>query len=56
MHGFYVDEEYKLISFDIIFNFDEENPEKRSKEITKKLKEKYPTYNFSIILDADISD
>ena len=56
IHGFYVDEEYSLISFDLIFNFDELNPEKCAEEIKLKLKEKYPKYNYSIILDADISD
>ncbi len=55
-HGFYVDEEYHLISIDLIFNFDEKNPEKCVDEIKKKLKEKYHEYDFSIILDADISD
>lgn len=56
MHGFYVDEDSKLISFDLIFSFDEENPEKCANEITNKLKKEYPEYDFSIILDADISD
>ncbi len=56
MHGFYVDEEYKIITFDLIFDFDEEHPEKCVNKIKKSLKEKYPDYNFSIILDADISD
>jgi len=56
IHGFYVDIDYKLISFDLIFNFDEENPEKCVEEIRLKLKDKYPEYNYSIILDADISD
>lgn len=56
MHGFYVDEEYKLISFDLIFSFDETNPEECINEITVELKNKYPIYNFSIILDADITD
>lgn len=56
MHGFYVDEEYKTISFDLIFDFDEEHPEKCANEIKSALKEKYPKYNFSVILDADISD
>lgn len=56
MHGFYVDEEYKIISFDLIFDFDEENPLERCEEIKNKLKEKYPKYNYSIILDTDVSD
>lgn len=56
MHGFYVDEEYKLISFDLIFSFDETEPEKIVAEIHNELKNKYPEYNFSIILDTDITD
>lgn len=56
MHGFYVDEEYSVISFDLIFNFDEKEPEKKIEEIKEKLNKKYPKYNFSIILDADVSD
>ena len=56
MHGFYVDEEYKIVSVDVIFNFEEENPEKSVEEIKNKLKEKYPNYDFSIILDTDFSD
>lgn len=56
MHGFYIDEEYNLISFDLIFNFDEKNPELCAEEIKEKLKGKYSQYNFSIILDDDVSD
>ena len=56
MHGFYVDEEEKLISFDLIFNFDELDAEKKVEEIKNKMKEKYPEYNFYIIIDTDISD
>lgn len=56
MHGFYVDEEIKMISFDIIFSFDEEQPETSIQEIKNKLKKKYPKYEYSVILDADISE
>ena len=56
MHGFYVDEEYKLISFDLIFSFDEENPEEKVMEITNTLKNEFKGYEFHIILDTDISD
>ena len=56
MHGFYVDEENKLITFDLIFSFDEEDPDKRVEEIRDQLQQKYPQYRFGIILDADISD
>lgn len=55
MHGFYVDEEHKIITFDLIFSFDEKDPERCSKEIEAKIKAKYPEYNYSVILDADVS-
>lgn len=56
MHGFYVDEEFKLISFDLIFNFDEKEPLKVIEDIKSKLKEKYDEYIYQVILDTDISD
>ena len=56
LHGFYVDEEQKNISFDIIFSFDENNQEKIVDEIKSKLKEKYPEYDYNVIIDLDFSD
>ena len=56
MHGFYVDEELMSISFDLIFNFDEDKPEEIIAEITNKLKKQYPKYSYNIILDTDFSD
>ena len=56
LHGFYVDEQEKNISFDLIFSFDEKEPEKIIEEIVSKLKEKYPDYNYNVIIDTDFSD
>lgn len=56
IHGFYVDEEEKNISFDLIFNFDEEDVEGKIKEIKDNLKNKYKEYDFNIIIDTDFSD
>ena len=56
IHGFYVDEEIKNISFDIIFDFDELEQEKIVEEIKAKLKQKFPEYNYFIIIDTDVSD
>ena len=56
MHGFYVDEEYKVISFDLIFNFEENNQLEKCEEIKNRLKDKYPKYDFHIILDTDFAD
>lgn len=55
-HGFYVDEEQKNISFDVIISFDEKDPEKIVEEIKSKLKEKFPKYDYTIVLDRDFSD
>lgn len=56
IHGFYVDETINLVSFDVIFSFDELEPEKIINEMKEKLKDKFPTYEYHIIIDTDISD
>ena len=56
IHGFYVDNKTKNVSFDMIFSFDEINPEEIVKQITKKLKDKYPKYDFNVIIDTNFSD
>ena len=56
MHGFYVDEESKTISFDLIIDFKAESKEEIRDEVIKEIKEKYPEYNYYVILDTDISD
>ena len=55
-HGFYVDKEKNNIYFDLIIDFEEKNKEKIKNEIIEKIKEKYPNYNYNVILDSDISD
>ena len=56
VHGFYVDTRNNNVYFDLIIDFDEQNKEKILDEIVKKMKEKYPKYNFNVILDLDITD
>ena len=56
MHGFYVDEDDKMVSFDLIFDFDEEEPDRCAEEIRKTLEQKFRKYRFNIILDTDNSD
>ena len=56
MHGFYYDEEEKIISFDIIIDFKVENREEVYKQIYDEVKSKYKDYKISITLDIDISD
>lgn len=54
MHGFYVDEETKEISFDLVFDFKEENVLGKIQEIKKLVLKKYPGYEVYIIADTDL--
>lgn len=54
MHGFYLDEEYKIVTFDLIFDFSEKNQDAKAKEIRKKFKKLYPDYNVYVVLDTDL--
>lgn len=56
LHGFYVDDEHKLITFDLVFEFGCENPKQVIADIQNKVKEKYPEYNYYIVQDTDFSD
>ena len=56
MHGFYVDDSTNHISFDLIFDFKEENPEKIVRKIKKEIKSKFPDYEYSVIIDNDVSE
>ena len=56
MHGFYIDEKEKTISFDIIIDFNTKNREKVYKEIYDEVQNKYKDYKIEITLDVDISD
>ena len=56
MHGFYVDGDKMLISFDLVFDFSEKNASKIINEIADKLKVKYPKYQINIVEDKDFSD
>ena len=56
MHGLYIDEENKSISFDIILDFKLKNRDEVLKSIYDKVQEKYKDYTINITLDFDISD
>ena len=56
IHGFYVDEELKTISFDILIDFDEKDPEGIRESIIKRIKGLHPNYNFYVVIDNDFSD
>lgn len=54
MHGFYVDEEAREISFDLVFDFKEEKVLDKIREIRKLVVKKYPGYKVYIIADTDL--
>ncbi|MBR3280760.1 MAG: cation transporter [Clostridia bacterium] len=56
LHGFYVNEKIKRVSFDLIFDFKCKNQEEIKKEIKEKLKEKFPDYRSHVLIDTDVSD
>jgi divalent metal cation (Fe/Co/Zn/Cd) transporter len=55
MHGFYMDDDLNLITFDLIIDFDANRAEVKEK-VLKEIQDKYPNYQFDAILDADYSD
>ena len=56
MHGFYLDETEKIISFDIIIDFSIKNREELYKKIYDEIQQKFTDYKVNIALDVDISD
>lgn len=56
LHGFYVDEPEKRVTFDVIVGYEEKDREKVVAQIRDTMKEKYPDYECYVTLDYDISD
>ena len=56
LHGFYVDEEKKRITFDVVVDFDEEDREALIEHIIGDVKEVLPEYDVVVAIDSDISD
>ena len=55
MHGFHLDEEKKVIRFDVVMSFDIPHSEGVN-ILCDELKEKYPDYEPYIVADIDITD
>ena len=56
LHGFYVDKAKSNVYFDLIMEFEEEHKEEIRDEIIERIQEKFPEYNYNVILDSDITD
>ena len=55
LHGFYVDEETKLIRFDVVMSFDIDSKD-GLQTIYEEVSAMYPDYKLLIAPDVDISD
>ena len=56
MHGFYVNEEEKSVTFDMVMDFAEKDKKGLYAKICDELQQLYPQYSFNIAMDTDISD
>lgn len=56
LHGFYVDEPEKRITFDVVIGYEEKDPQKVIGEIRTSMQDAYPDYACHVTLDYDISD
>lgn len=56
IHGFYVDEDNKRITFDVVVDFAEQNREGLIEHIKGDVKKELPEYEIIVALDSDISD
>ena len=56
IHGFYVDEDNKRITFDVVVDFAEQDREGLIEHIKGDVKKELPEYEIFVALDSDISD
>ena len=56
VHGFYVDEEAKIVNFDLIVGFDDPNRKATFKTVVDAMRRRFPDYRFNAVMDSDISD
>ena len=56
LHGCYINLKNKFMSFDLIFEFSEENKKEIVDNIKEKLSNKYSDFTFQPIIDRDFSD
>ena len=54
MHGFYADEQKKIVTFDLILDFEVKDRPALFAEIKKEVETLYPDYTFQMTMDIDI--
>ena len=53
LHGFYLDEKNMYVIFDLVIDFDEQDPKGFTNMVAQKLTDKYPDYKFIVNIDYD---
>ncbi len=56
VHGIFIDETKKILSFDAVLDFEARNEGKLPELLTEKIKKQYPEYDVVINIDLDFSD
>lgn len=56
MHGFYLEEEEKKIRFDLVISFDSPDRIATWENAVRRVKEAYPDYQISAVMDTDFSE
>ena len=56
MHGFYVNEEEKIIRFDVVIGFDAEDRHAVRQAVAEKVQALFPDYQAQIAMDLDFND
>ena len=56
MHGFYVDENKKIIRVDLVIGFAAEDRQKTFEAATEKIRSLYPGYTVTAVMDADYGE
>ncbi len=55
LHGYYLNETTRTISFDLVFDYDDKDKDSEISEIKNKIKNRYPEYDYYVIIDNDYS-
>ncbi|MBP3723136.1 MAG: cation transporter [Selenomonadaceae bacterium] len=56
IHGFYLTKETKNIRFDLVISFDAKSRNEAFKEAVEKVKEEFPDYEISAVMDTDFAE
>ena len=56
MHGFYYDQDEKILRFDLVVSFDAEDRAAVYREVCEKVQKAYPDYTLQIAIDTDFSE